>query len=114
MLKRNLGRDISEMLNNEVIPDMLNFTLEPKDNFDWSKLNYEDYKTPEYYASKLPNGWQSIAGFDKVFEDMAKNAKSPLEEMIDRKLESDKANAEWQPIESFDHIFQKILISKED
>jgi hypothetical protein len=66
-----------------------------------------------YYASKLPSGWQTIAGFDKVFEDMARNAKSPLEEMIDRKLEADKENAEWQPLDEFECIFGKIIISKE-
>ena len=121
MLKRNLGCQISNMLDNDVIPDSLNFTLEPKDNIDWSKLNYEDYKTPEYYASKLPNGWQSIPGFDKVFEDMANQATTPLEEMIrrqnesiDKQLEEDREKSEWQSLDDFEHIFGKILISKEE
>jgi hypothetical protein len=42
MLKRNLGRDISEMLDSEVVPYSLNFTLEPRDTVDWytTHLNY--------------------------------------------------------------------------
>jgi len=113
MLKKNLGLDISEMLDSEIVPDTLNFTLEPRETVDWAKLNYEDYKTPEFYASRFPSGWQTIPGFEKVFEDMAGNAKSPLDEMIDRKLEADKADSEWQPLDDFENIFGKIIISKE-
>jgi hypothetical protein len=41
---------------------------------------------------------------------MAENATSPLDEMIDRQLEADKAQSEWKSLDEFDYIFNKINI----
>jgi hypothetical protein len=110
-MKRNLGREVSFSLENDIIPESLNFTIEPKEPIDWTKVWYNSYYNSfDFFSNKFPTGWQSIAGFDKVIEQMAENATSPLDEMIDRQLEADKANAEWKELKEFDYIFNKINI----
>ena len=104
MFKKNIGCEISKLIENNIIPDCLNYNLEKIEIVDWNKLIYDDYKTPEYYSKKFPVGWEYINGFSKIFEDMAINSKTPLEEIEDRKLESDKKYAEWKSIDNFDHI----------
>ena len=74
--------EINYMLKNGIVPDEFNFTLEPKPIFDYSKVWYNDfYQSPEYIASKFPNGWQSIPFFDKVIEEMANMTLLPIEEI---------------------------------
>ena len=74
--------EINDMLKNGIVPDEFNFTLEQKPVFDYSKVWYNDfYQSPEYIASKFPNGWQSIPFFDKVIEEMANMSLSPIEEI---------------------------------
>jgi hypothetical protein len=89
MSKQSIVKNIIEQFSNDEVPEELTYTVEPKLNYDPYKLWYTDYyKSPEYIASKLPNGWQSIPAFDKVIEEMSKNAITPLEEMNKREMEA--------------------------
>jgi hypothetical protein len=114
-MKKNIGLELSNALENDILPDCVNFTLQPMDNIDWSKLLYNKYYNSfEFCAKKFPNGWQSIPGFDKVIENIASQYTSPLQEIEDRQLYADSLNSEWLPIEEFDYIFNKDLkISKD-
>jgi hypothetical protein len=79
-----------ERLNEkEILIDLnanfFNYQIEIPDKIDWDKLEYNPtYKSFDYYANKFPTGWEYLTGFEKIIENMAKNAKSPLEEMEDR------------------------------
>ena len=77
-----MNRDI-EMLNRGILPDSLNFNNNNAcPDFDIYKLAYNlRYKTPEYWASKFPEGHESIPGFDKIFDKLAEKSLSPLEEI---------------------------------
>ena len=61
---------IDECLDNNYIPGCLDFTLRDK-TIDYNKLNYTDFWDKEYYAEKLPQGFEYIPGFDIVIEDIA-------------------------------------------
>ena len=75
-----MNRDI-ELLNRGILPESLKFN-NPCQKFDMYKVAYNlRYKTPEYWASKFPEGHESIPGFDKIFEKIAEEALSPLEEI---------------------------------
>ena len=78
-----------EQLNMGILPDNFKFgetfANSTKTVIDLNKLKYNAfYKSFEYHASKFPDGYSSIAGFDKIIESIADNSKTPLEEMIDR------------------------------
>jgi hypothetical protein len=89
-MKKNICDEISKLLDKQIVPSCLHFQLEETDNINWDKVSYNDYyKSFDFFASKFPNGWQSIPGFDKVIEEMAINAPSPLDEMKERRIESD-------------------------
>jgi hypothetical protein len=101
-MKKNICDEISKLLDKDIVPDCLNFQLEQTDNLNWDKVTYNDhYKSFDFFASKFPNGWQSIPGFDKVINEMAINAPDPLDEIINRRLEAAKKDSEWLPIEEF-------------
>ena len=121
--------EINRMIDNDIIPSVLDFTLQEKENIDWSKLSYNNhYNSFDFFANKFTNGWQSIPGFDLIIQDMANNSTSPLEEMNERlrlsdldlkykksiELENEKTfeieqnKAEWFSLETFDNIFKKI------
>ena len=112
-MKRNLVNEINNMMENDILPDVLNFTLQDK-SLDWDKVTYNDYNSFDFFAKKWFNGWQSIKGLDMVIQEIADNSTSPLEEMNERiKLSNDILNQEaidsskWVDFENFDHIFKK-------
>jgi hypothetical protein len=103
---------ILEKLNKELnegrVPDELNFNKQTPENddasywFDWSKVQYNTfYKDKRYIESKFPKGHEAIPGFDKIFEIMAQDISSPLEEML--KITED----ETQSLRAFGHIDQQ-------
>jgi hypothetical protein len=123
-MKKNIGVELSKALEDEFfIPECVNFTLQTRDNIDWSKMIYNNYYNSfQFCSKKFPNGWISIKGFDKVIEDIALQYTSPLQEMQNRQLYafeniqlySNLDNSEWLPLEEFNHIFIKDLkISKD-
>ena len=79
-----MNKDIKD-LNNGIIPDKFNFTIQKKASLDVSKIMYNNrYRTIEYHRNKFPSG--NIIGFDKILEYMALNCKTPEQEMIERKI----------------------------
>ena len=80
-----LTRIIKQLKNGELPPE-LNFTNKEQEEIDWSKVQYNAfYKSPSFFESKFPEGLaDNLPGFDKVLENMACNAQSPLEEMLER------------------------------
>ena len=110
---------INEMLENGDIPNLFNYSIE-REIIDWDKVHYTSYYNSfDFFARKLPNGWQSIKGFDQVIQDMADATTSPLEEMNERinesinilnerNLDEEADKAEWVDFTEFEHIFKKI------
>lgn len=89
-------RKFNEMFNNGIVPDELNFNEQSQQNdLDWSKVAYNTfYKTPEYFLSKFPKGFENLPCADKIIDEMIIQAKSPLEEMQER--QQDAINKIWE------------------
>jgi hypothetical protein len=89
-MNSNFVKNDIEQLNNGILPDNFKFAeifanSSKNTVVDLNKLKYNAfYKSFDYHASKFPDGYSSIKGFDKIIESIAENSKSPLEEMIDR------------------------------
>ena len=79
----NIKNDI-DLLNKGMLPDSLQFGLRNKDNYNWSKLQYNNlYRTYEYHSNKF-----SLGGLEPIIQLMANNTTSPLEEMLNRHNDS--------------------------
>ena len=64
-------------------------TFKMKPIVDWNKLQYNTtYNSPDYFRSKFPPGFEYLPGFDVIIQNMAKNSKSPYEEMMEIILSS--------------------------
>ena len=101
---------INKQLSRGVLPDCLNFTLEPKP-MDISQIKYNAfYRSYEYVENKFPKGYENIPGFDKVIQSIADKLEeqqiTPLSEMLKRQKgetnllclindEPDKLRAGW-------------------
>ena len=49
---------------------------------DWTQLQYQNmYKSPDYVASKFPNGFSNLIGFDQIIRNIANKIRTPLEEI---------------------------------
>jgi hypothetical protein len=73
-------REFNKLLNRGKLPIELNYNIEP--TVDMERLLFNAfYRSYEFHESKFPVGYQTIPGFDLIIEDMANNAKTPLEEM---------------------------------
>lgn len=73
-------KKINNQFESGYIPNELFYTLSNRD-IDINKITYNDtYKSFEYHAKKLPY-YNSIPGLDKVIQNMANSALSPLEEL---------------------------------
>ena len=82
-------KKLNQQLEKGILPDELNFSLEQNNNIDIEKLKYNAfYRSYEFYESKFPNGYQSIPGFEKIIENIAKTAdeedRTPLKEILER------------------------------
>jgi hypothetical protein len=79
--------EINKQLDSDEIPFELEYKIVPNIGYDVSKLQYDDYKYPEFYARRFPSGYDSIPGFDKIFEQMAidNKDKSLFDELESRK-----------------------------
>jgi hypothetical protein len=72
-------------LKQGILPPELDFSKKEDDIIDWAKVKYNTfYKSPDFYQSKFPEGFENIPGFDKVINKMAENGKLPLEEIEER------------------------------
>lgn len=81
--------NIVKLLNQGILPDCLNWSArEETPSFDMDKVRYNAfYKSFDYHADKF-KGFDSIPGMDEYIENLANNAKLPLDEYKDRRLES--------------------------
>ena len=71
---------LCEQLENGAVPECLCFSFPRPDSIDWSKLLYNNYyKSFEFHASRFPPGFESIPGFVQIIQEIADNAKTPLE-----------------------------------
>jgi hypothetical protein len=76
--------EVVKKLNSGVLPEELNFSLEPQE-IDWSKVLYNSYyKSYEFHSNKFPNGMQNLPAFNSIVDHMIENAKTPLEEITKR------------------------------
>jgi hypothetical protein len=88
-MKNCLLNEINESFMKGYIPDSLTYQLEEKNNIDFNKMWYNDYyQSIDYISRQYPKGWDSLIGFDKVLESIAKEAPLPLEEMEIRNNQS--------------------------
>ena len=91
--------NIIKKLKNGELPPELDFRKQEQQQIDWGKMKYNAfYKSPTFFESKFEPGWESIPGFDKIIHAMADNAKTPLEEMIERQQEASKDKVEEEEI----------------
>ena len=73
-------KELNKLLNRGKLPVELDYNIEP--TIDMERLLYNAfYRSYEYHESKFPAGYENIPGFDLVIQEMADNAKTPLEEM---------------------------------
>ena len=83
----SIVNEINESFSKGIVPSFFLSNTEEKD-VDWSKIKYNTfYKSPEYFIDKLPRGFHNLPGADKIIEQVILNAKTPLEEMIERQNE---------------------------
>ena len=83
----NSFNELIKQLKRGELPSELNFTnSQPQSDIDWTKVQYNAfYKSPTFFENKFPAGWvDNLPGFDKVLQNIANNAQSPLEEMEER------------------------------
>jgi len=78
--------NIVQQLKKGLLPNELKYSEQEKEEIDWAKVQYNSfYKSPEFFASKFPSEWaDTFPAFDKICEEMAANAKTPLEEIEER------------------------------
>ena len=80
-------QELNEQLNYGILPENLNFSLQKDYTIDLNKIKYNAfYRSYEFYESKFPKGYESIAGFDKIIEHIAiqNESKTPLDEIEER------------------------------
>ena len=106
-------RKFNDMFNNGIVPDEFNYNSsdQPQQEIDWSKVAYNTfYKTPEYFLSKFPPGFENLPGADKIIDEMIIQAKSPLEEMREREQEA--INKIWE--ESVKNLSVESIVINEE
>jgi hypothetical protein len=84
-MSSNFNNLVNQLKKGE-LPIELTYSNQEKQEIDWAKVKYNSfYKTPDFFASKFPAEWtNNFPAFSKICENMAANAKTPLEEMEER------------------------------
>lgn len=83
-MKTNKLIEYVNLLDNDIIPNVFSYKLTNKINIDYLKVYYNDtYFSSDYFNAKFPFS-SSIIGFDSVINDIANNAISPLDEILER------------------------------
>ena len=78
-----------KQLDSGILPKELDFNREDDTTEEdyWSKIQYNTfYKDPYYYINKFPNptAFMNLPGAEEIINDMIENAKTPLEEILER------------------------------
>jgi len=85
--------ELNKLLNIGVLPANLDFTLKPDLGYDLNKVKYNTfYKSFEFFDSKFPDGMEFLPGYYNIIDHMITNAKTPLEEITERKEISNITN----------------------
>ena len=89
-------QDLIDQLNNGELPKELDFSVKPHEPIDWEKVKYNTfYKQPSFFINKFPNpkAFLNLAGASDIINSMTENAKTPLEEMLEKqKISNDIVN----------------------
>jgi len=83
-----------KMLNNDILPPMLDYNINPVIGYDINKIQYNSYyKSFDFFDSKFPSGFENLPGYYNIIDNIRCNAKTPLEELNDRlKISNDILN----------------------
>lgn len=83
-----------KMLNSDILPPCLDYSLNQDVGYDINKIQYNTYyKSFEFFDSKFPSGFENLPGYYRIINEIRYNAKTPLEEINDRlKLSNDILN----------------------
>ena len=74
---------LNKQLTRGKLPVELDYNIEP--TIDMERLLYNAfYRSYEFHESKFPAGYDNIPGFDLLIQNIADNAKTPLEEIETR------------------------------
>jgi hypothetical protein len=79
--------EINKQLKLGKCPDCLNFGIRYKTEVDFDKLKYNSlYTDEEYWLSKWenPQALLNLPGGIDIIRNIAKNARSPLEEIVEK------------------------------
>jgi hypothetical protein len=80
---------LNKQLTRGKLPVELDYNIEP--TIDMERLLYNAfYRSYEFHESKFPAGYDNIPGFDLLIQNIADNAKTPLEE-IEARQQATKA-----------------------
>ena len=75
-----MNQDI-KLLNRGILPDSLKFNRQ-QEELDLNKVAYNlRYKDTNYWLNKFPPGFENLPGSEKVLEQIAQKALTPLEEL---------------------------------
>ena len=81
-------RELNKQLARGILPNELNFTVQPQAELDLNKIKYNAfYRTYEYAETKFPKGHENIPGFGDVIQLFADDLgqTTPLEEILTRR-----------------------------
>ena len=98
-------KKILESLENGIVPDELNFSLQVQDddNIDWAKLQFNTFYNTEHHIKEniIPKCLHKLPGIDLIIEDLQKNTLSPLEEIeLRQSIKTDDENISINNIEN--------------
>jgi hypothetical protein len=80
-------KKVLRQLNLGILPPQLNYLVEPPDEIDWAKVQYNTfYKSPDYFIGKMPNpeAFRNLPGSELIIQNIIDTTKTPLEEIIER------------------------------
>jgi len=82
-------KKLNKLFNNKILPIELDYSKKPISNgepeIDWDNVRYNSFfKTFDYQYSKFPDGIESLPGWEKIIDSMVSNAKTPLDEILER------------------------------
>jgi len=86
-------KKVLRQLNLGILPPQLNFLVEPPDEIDWAKVQYNTfYRNPDYHIGKMPNpeAFRNLPGSDLIIQNIIDTTKTPLEEILERQQNSNE------------------------
>ena len=105
-------KSVSELLNelnNGILPKELDFNNvdDTSEEEYMAQLQYNTfYKNPYYFINKFPNpkAFMNLPGAEQIIDEMVANAKTPLEEMLERQIPSEEFKEDTEIISNDNNI----------